>query len=166
MPMLRLCGATKTPRSASTIGLPEKMIRPASGRSRPAIIRKLVVLPHPEGPRSVKTCPRCTSSAMLSTARSVPKSLLTPSNRRTVSTTALAEDLLGYFLRFENLVDQRLRVDRDVVAAFFWHQVRIGDRDVAAAAVVLRQARIDAAALFAQHPIHEHLRSIRVGRLV
>src|SRR5258708_22261226 len=90
MPMLRLCGATKTPRSTSTIGLPEKVIRPASGRSRPAIIRKLVVLPHPDGPSSVKTCPRCTSSAMPSTARSAPKSLLTPSNRRTVSAKALS----------------------------------------------------------------------------
>ena len=47
----RLCGATSA-RSA-----PSRWIEPASGCSKPAIIRSVVVLPHPDGPSSEKNSP-------------------------------------------------------------------------------------------------------------
>ena len=42
-----LCGGT------SFILLPSKIISPESGFTNPAIARNVVVLPHPEGPKSV-----------------------------------------------------------------------------------------------------------------
>src|SRR5215204_1850321 len=57
-------------------------IRPAVGSSRPAAIRKLVVLPHPEGPRSAKNEPWGTIRWRLSTATKSPNFLVIPSNLR------------------------------------------------------------------------------------
>ena len=48
---LRLCGGV---RETST---PSSRIAPSSGRSKPAIIRSVVVLPQPEGPSTVKNSP-------------------------------------------------------------------------------------------------------------
>ena len=48
-------------------------MRPASGRSKPAIMRRLVVLPHPDGPRSEKNSPLRTSSETSSTAATSSK---------------------------------------------------------------------------------------------
>jgi hypothetical protein len=54
MPISRRSGATKSPLAGSlTIRSPTAM-RPVSFCSRPAIIRSVVVLPHPEGPSRVK----------------------------------------------------------------------------------------------------------------
>src|SRR4051812_48960006 len=41
---------------------PDTVISPATGRSRPAIERSVVVLPHPDGPSSVKSLPSGTSN--------------------------------------------------------------------------------------------------------
>src|SRR5437870_9960728 len=47
---------------------PSSRILPSSGRSKPAISRSVVVLPHPEGPSSEKNSPASTETSMPSTA--------------------------------------------------------------------------------------------------
>src|ERR1700716_2308423 len=61
MPKLRLLGATKIPLADEYMTLPATSISPALGRSSPAIERKVVVLPQPEGPSSVNSLPSGTS---------------------------------------------------------------------------------------------------------
>src|SRR3954454_23452456 len=63
--------------------VPSSTIRPASGVSRPAIIRSVVVLPQPLGPSSEKNSPSPISSDRSSTAAALPNRLLT-------STSAIA----------------------------------------------------------------------------
>ena len=46
---------------------------PLSGRARPRIMRRVVVLPAPFGPRNPVTPPGCTSKLRSSTARFGPK---------------------------------------------------------------------------------------------
>jgi len=46
--------------------------RPASGRSKPATIRSVVVFPQPEGPSSVRNSPGCTARLMSLTAYTSP----------------------------------------------------------------------------------------------
>src|SRR2546428_13237473 len=53
-----------------------RRIVPASGRSSPATQRSVVVLPHPEGPRSVKKRPSSTVKDTSSTARTPPRSVV------------------------------------------------------------------------------------------
>src|SRR5687767_14361160 len=65
---------------------PPKRISPASGRSKPAIMRSVVVLPHPEPPTSATSSPGAMSRDSASTARAPPKRLVTP--RRLMSTSA------------------------------------------------------------------------------
>jgi hypothetical protein len=48
---------------------PFNRISPELGSSKPAIMRKVVVLPHPEGPSKEKNSPRWTWSETRSTAR-------------------------------------------------------------------------------------------------
>ncbi len=62
---------------------------PAVGSSNPAIIRSIVVLPEPEGPRRAKNSPSTMSRSMSSTATTSPKVLVTPT-RRTAGVAALA----------------------------------------------------------------------------
>src|SRR3990172_5355995 len=54
---------------------------PEVGWSNPAIRRRLVVLPDPDGPSRVKNSPSRTSRSMLSTALTSPKWRLTPESR-------------------------------------------------------------------------------------
>src|SRR5579864_4105245 len=63
---------------------PSMRMRPASGRSNPASMRKSVVLPQPEGPKSAKNSPAAMSSETPSTAAATPgrKRFTTPSMRR------------------------------------------------------------------------------------
>src|SRR5215213_4040517 len=56
--------------------------RPAVGSSRPAAIRRLVVLPHPDGPRRAKKEPWGTVRSRSSTATNSPNFLVIPSKRR------------------------------------------------------------------------------------
>src|SRR5690606_36086148 len=51
------------------IDLPRSRTSPASGCSNPAIMRRVVVLPHPDGPRRAKNSPSATSRLTPSTAR-------------------------------------------------------------------------------------------------
>ena len=53
--------------------------RPVSGISNPAIILRLVVLPHPLGPSSEKNSPSRMTTSTLSTATTSPKRLVMPS---------------------------------------------------------------------------------------
>src|SRR6476660_4452951 len=77
--MSRRSGARNTPAAASlTTRLPRTM-RPASFCSRPAIMRSVVVLPHPEGPSSVSSRPSPTASETSATATTPPKCLPTRS---------------------------------------------------------------------------------------
>src|SRR3954447_7669024 len=50
-----------------------RTIRPEVGSSKPPIILRVVVLPHPDGPRSEKNSPGATSRVTPSTARTSPK---------------------------------------------------------------------------------------------
>src|SRR5215831_2457463 len=52
---------------------PSRSTRPELGCSKPAISRKVVVLPHPDGPSSEKNPPDGISRSMASTAASCPK---------------------------------------------------------------------------------------------
>src|SRR3569623_349639 len=67
MPILRLCADKRSMRSSSN------QISPDSTSLNPAIMRKSVVLPHPDGPSRVKSSPCPTVSEISSTARTVPK---------------------------------------------------------------------------------------------
>src|SRR3954462_12177195 len=61
---------------------PASVIPPEVGVSRPATIRRVVVLPHPDGPRRAKNEPRGTSRSRSSTAVKAPNDLVRFSSRR------------------------------------------------------------------------------------
>src|SRR3954468_5208091 len=63
---------------------PSSLIAPASGRSKPAITRSVVVLPEPDGPSIVKNSPARMSRSRLSIATTSPNARRTP-RRRTAS---------------------------------------------------------------------------------
>src|SRR5437763_269431 len=77
MPMSRLCGGTWV------TSCPPTTMRPPSGCSNPAIMRKVVVLPQPEGPSSAKNSPGATRRSTLSTTRVRPSKLFSTRSRRT-----------------------------------------------------------------------------------
>src|SRR6267143_1224939 len=84
MPMSRLCTGMCVTSSPPTV------MRPWSGVSKPAIMRKVVVLPQPDGPRRAKNSPGATARSMRSTTRVLPSKLFsTPSSR----TSAAAREL-------------------------------------------------------------------------
>src|ERR1700738_3985874 len=60
-------------------------MRPSSGVSKPAIMRKVVVLPQPDGPSSAKNSPASIASSTPSTARLMPSKLLLRRARRTAA---------------------------------------------------------------------------------
>src|SRR3954471_4885888 len=62
---------------------------PAVGCSKPAISRRLVVLPQPGGPRKEWKEPRFRAKEMPSTAATSPKCLLTRSNRTSMPSSAI-----------------------------------------------------------------------------
>src|ERR671919_1240137 len=75
MPRPRRFGGTNTPRTEEKITEPPTTISPARGRSRPAIERRVVVLPQPLGPSSVKSLPGGTSKLTSCAARTtLPRS--------------------------------------------------------------------------------------------
>ena len=69
MPMPRRFIGTETPFAESCSVMSPIRINPESGRSSPAMQRKVVVLPQPLGPRSVKSLPSGTSKATSRAAR-------------------------------------------------------------------------------------------------
>ena len=58
---------------------PSMTMRPSDGVSSPAIMRSVVDLPQPDGPRRTTSRPEAVANEMRSTARASPHSLLTPS---------------------------------------------------------------------------------------
>ena len=68
MPMLRRRGGTCTPRSGAATSSPPIEIVPAVGCSRPAMQRKVVVLPQPDGPSSTTISPAAMRKLTSSTA--------------------------------------------------------------------------------------------------
>src|SRR5579884_1087955 len=83
MPMLRFSGATNMRSVAEAMVLPRSTRLPSSGCSRPATNRRVVLLPQPLGPSSVKTSPGWTVKLTWSTATTGPKRFVTPCNSRT-----------------------------------------------------------------------------------
>src|SRR5258705_11081760 len=76
MPKPRRLGATKTPFVDEYTTRSATLISPARGRSRPAIERRVVVLPQPLGPSSVNSFPSGTSNVTSCAARTIwPRSL-------------------------------------------------------------------------------------------
>src|SRR5215213_4074292 len=67
---------------------PAIVIVPLVGSSRPATIRSVVVLPHPEGPRSAKKRPCSTTRSRLSTAVKPPNVLVTEVRVRSAPASA------------------------------------------------------------------------------
>ena len=57
MPVLRFSGGTKMPFSGALTTLPLRTISPESGRSSPARVRSVVLLPQPLGPRMTRISP-------------------------------------------------------------------------------------------------------------
>ena len=72
MPMPRRSGGTATPAAVSLSARPARSMRPALGISSPAIMRSVVVLPHPDGPSSVINSPFSISRSRLRTAWKSP----------------------------------------------------------------------------------------------
>src|SRR5262245_2310358 len=70
---------------------PPSRIAPVSGRSKPAIMRSVVVLPEPDGPSMVKNSPSATWRSTLSTAPTGPYVFRAPST--TTSANAPLEDV-------------------------------------------------------------------------
>src|SRR4249919_698615 len=70
------------------MSLPPRLMVPDVGVSRPATIRNVVVLPHPEGPSRAKKEPVGTSRSRSSTALKVPKSLVRPRSSRPAAAAA------------------------------------------------------------------------------
>ena len=66
--------------STEVTSFPCSTIRPSSGTSKPAIIRRVVVLPQPLGPSSEKNSPSPMARFTSRTALALPKRLLTPSS--------------------------------------------------------------------------------------
>ena len=62
---------------ARVISLPPMSTRPLVTSSRPAIMRSVVDLPHPDGPRSTTKLPSSTSNEMSRTATVLPQVLVT-----------------------------------------------------------------------------------------
>src|SRR5689334_23179962 len=77
MPMSRACTGT------CVMSSPPTRMRPASGSSKPAIMRNVVVLPQPDGPSSAKNSPGCTIRSTRSTTRVLPSKLFSMASRRT-----------------------------------------------------------------------------------
>src|SRR5687768_6731332 len=86
MPMLRRLA----PRCV--ISLPETTIEPSVGYSKPAIMRRMVVLPQPEGPSRVMNSPLLTARSTLSTTAVLPNFLTMRVSCRSGSAISVGPD--------------------------------------------------------------------------
>src|SRR5579875_886105 len=90
-------------------------IAPAVGRSRPAIIRSAVVLPHPEEPTRIMNSPSWTSSERSSTATAPPSKRLVTDSKLTLGIRVLLFHLGGSrILNETELRDQEHHEHRDL----------------------------------------------------
>ena len=76
MPTLRLLGGRLV------MSLPSTLMLPESGYSKPAIMRSVVVLPQPDGPRKDTNSPLAAESTKSSTAAKAPNCFLTLASSR------------------------------------------------------------------------------------
>src|SRR3990170_6390427 len=92
MPMLRRSGGN------GVTGRSPKRISPASGTSKPPIIRNVVVFPHPEGPRRVMSSPSWISRLSWRTAATLPNRLTRPRSVIDDISALAADDLAVPFV--------------------------------------------------------------------
>src|ERR1700675_664587 len=141
MPMFRSYGA-----SASTRRSPNQ-ISPPSARENPAISRRRVVLPQPEGPSSVNSSPSPTSAVARSTAATAPNRLTTSRSRIFTSPLWLLPD------RFDVLAVALL----ELVAPLLGHVlvVDVGDGRVEIGADAARElhGHLDLGSRRSLHPV-------------
>src|SRR5689334_3741590 len=76
MPTSRLLPGTKIPSAEEKTLRSPITISPSSGRSSPATLRSVVVLPQPDGPSSVKKLPGLTSKLTPASASTPPSCVL------------------------------------------------------------------------------------------
>src|SRR5215831_10062941 len=120
MPMLRRSGGSSVTRCSP------KWISPASGSSKPAMVLRVVVFPHPEGPSSAISSPSRTSRSRSSTATTLPKRFVRP---LTAMTDIEAADLLRRHLAVPPIDELRLLlVDPEPVPEQDLRDVGLGDR--------------------------------------
>src|SRR5205823_9022720 len=67
---------------------PSMQTSPASGATKPAMLRSAGVLPQPDGPSRVKNSPAATWSEKSSSARTAPYCLVTPRNSTSVGSVS------------------------------------------------------------------------------
>src|SRR5688572_10023572 len=123
IPMSRVYAGRSVTSSSS------RKTRPSVGRSSPAIIRSIVVLPHPDGPRNEISLPGGSSRSTPATAVTSSNRLTSPSSRRpprasmarllmeSPRSPALGEDQLGPVLVdpvLQLVVHLVLRLQRDL----------------------------------------------------
>ena len=97
----RFCGGVEVTSS------PPTMTVPALGSVKPAIIRSVVVLPHPEGPSREKNSPLAMSRSRLSTTVSLPNCLVRPR-----SDTAGDSAVAGSWVSWVSVVVMGVRLRR------------------------------------------------------
>src|SRR6185437_4494295 len=73
----------------STISSPSIRIRPSSGATKPATMRKVVVLPQPEGPRREKNSPEAILRLTCETAGSRLYAFVNPTSSTTANSSPL-----------------------------------------------------------------------------
>src|SRR5215510_1887094 len=95
MPSRRWSGGTNRPLAASLTTRPPMAMVPVSLRSRPATMRKVVVLPQPDGPSRVTNSPCSTERSMASTALTSAKCRPTACKVTLGTAGRLLVDLLG-----------------------------------------------------------------------
>src|ERR1051325_5622213 len=76
MPISRLLPGTKIPSAEENTLRSPMTISPSSGRSRPATLLSVVVLPQPDGPSNVKKLPGFTSKLTPASASTPPSCVL------------------------------------------------------------------------------------------
>src|SRR3954453_1333798 len=140
----------------AVMSVPCRRTRPVSGVSNPAIIRRLVVLPQPDGPSIEKNSPSRISRVTRSTAVWLPNRLLTPSSaiaKRPFSVMSKS-NLVGLTGAMDRLIEQShpsLGLALDLIAAVRAEaearsfQLAVGV--VNAAGHVIASQRMDGAAL-------------------
>src|SRR5690242_18372349 len=135
MPTPRRAGGTSLTRRSS------KRTSPASGRSKPATSRSVVVLPHPEPPTSATSSPGAISRESPSPAVEAPKRLLTS---RSVMRMALFRVLLLPELHQSVLVLRIARLDEVDIDELHLRDLRpahpnVGARDARPAPLRVRR---------------------------
>src|SRR5215469_7567188 len=165
MPTLRRCAGT------ALIGRPSRKISPAVASTKPAIMRRVVVLPHPDGPSRATILPGSNVSDSRSTALVSRKSLVSSCScsETAAERRSAAEDLI---ILFEELWPDG--VDEGPIRAEDPHLIHLGlgigkvfcdiRLELQASDGRRRQARLSQALLHRriQHPVDERDAELRL----